>query len=66
MNTKTETKTAGRPGPFTEAEAQEFADSLDSEFIKVLGIIQEDDGWYVGYAYKVTTTLCYSLDAEEG
>ena len=66
MNTKTHTRTAGWPGPFTKAEAQEFADSLDGEFIKVLGIIQEDDGWHVGYAYKVTTTLCHSLDAEEG
>ena len=66
MNTKTHTRTAGRPGPFTEAEAQEFADSLDGEFIEVLDIIQGDDGWYVAYTYKVTTTLRHSLDAEEG
>ena len=66
MNTKTRTRTAGWPGPFTEAKAQEFADSLDGEFIKVLDIIQGDDGWYVAYTYKVTTTLQHSLDVEGG
>lgn len=65
MNTKTRTVTAGWPGPFTEAEAQEFADSLDSSFMTVLAIVQGDDGWYVHYAYKITTTLRL-LDTGEG
>lgn len=65
MSTKTRTVTAGWPGPFTETEAQEFADSLDSEFVTVLATVQEDDGWYVHYAYKITTTL-RPLDTEEG
>ena len=57
------TATAGRTGPFTEIEAREYAASLGSS-IMILGIIQEDDGWYVSYAQKITTTLWYSPDTE--
>jgi hypothetical protein len=64
MNTKTHTKTAGWPGPFTEAGAREYAGSIRCASITIVSIIQEDDGWYVIFDRGSTTLLL--LDIEEG
>jgi len=65
-NTKMRTETASWPGPFTEAEAREYAASLDDRFTKVLAIIQEDDGWYVIFIRGSTSSLRESFYVEEG